>query len=141
MKQTSVVYINTYIQKQVLKLTCIDGDLWPVKLFIHHIFYIWNYLFIHLRVHRLTTSKVYIIILFLSVYFNISIEVCFGTFREMGACFKFWPTWNLQGQWQPSWLSHNMSQYQRNVTYVLVTLFTKPYTFNSIWTLIPILYA
>ena len=97
-------------------------------LYFIHIFYIWNYLFIHLRVHRLTTPKVYIIILFLSVYVNI---LCFGTFREMGVCFNFWPMWNLQGQGQSSWLSHNMLQYQRNVTYVLVTLFTKPYTLNT----------
>ena len=30
------------------------------------------------------------------------------TFREIGACFNFWPMWNSQGQWRPSWKCHNM---------------------------------
>ena len=29
-------------------------------------------------------------------------------FTEIGACFNFWPTWNFQGQWRPSWKCHNM---------------------------------
>ena len=27
---------------------------------------------------------------------------------EKSACFNFWPTWKLQGQWQPSWKYNDM---------------------------------
>ena len=29
-------------------------------------------------------------------------------FRDIGACFNFWPMLNSQGQWRPFWKCHNM---------------------------------
>ena len=29
-------------------------------------------------------------------------------FRDIGAYFNFWPMWNSQGQWRPSWKCHNV---------------------------------
>ena len=35
-------------------------------------------------------------------------QTIYTIFREIGACFNFWPMWNSQGQWWPSWKCHNM---------------------------------
>ena len=40
-------------------------------------------------------------------------------FRKIGACFNFWPMWNSQSQWRPSWKCHNM-WYIRKMLFMLL---------------------